>query len=265
MLGVLFCKSKTGKLYKHSHQMFTLLYYFYHSPRGQTTARWPQDGSNHHADQGKNTHKQSRDSWLGARDSWGPAGDRQKEGGRAVGGENDPTALEMQPLPWATHNYPWVYSRREKNGPRWARGEFSPAAPSLLTRKSKLNYTLTLFASRHGLEYVMLLLLSVLSVPSHQNVRFRGPQTVSCSVLYPRPCLVCCSRRKRAQSGQATWAKLLSWQEVELRCEFGFSNSALPIKLPWLCIERHNLGISAALVSSASGESSCISPSFTPC
>lgn len=164
MLGALFCKSKPGKLCKYSHQMFTLLYYFYCSPRGQTTAHWPQDGSNHHADQGKNTHKQSQDSWLGARDSWGPAGDREKEGGRAVGGENDPTALEMQPLPWAAHNYPWVYSRREKNGPRWARGEFSPAAPSLLTRKSKLNYTLTLFASRHGLEYVMLLLLSVLSV-----------------------------------------------------------------------------------------------------
>ncbi|KAI4545786.1 hypothetical protein MG293_002341 [Ovis ammon polii] len=59
---------------------------------------------------------------------------------------------------------------------RRARGKFSPAAPSLLARKSTLNDILTLSASPHGLEYVVL--VAVLSVPSQQDVSLRGPQTV---------------------------------------------------------------------------------------
>ncbi|KAI4576050.1 hypothetical protein MJT46_001885 [Ovis ammon polii x Ovis aries] len=66
--------------------------------------------------------------------------------------------------------------RSSESMERRARGKFSPAAPSLLARKSTLNDILTLSASPHGLEYVVL--VAVLSVPSQQDVSLRGPQTV---------------------------------------------------------------------------------------
>lgn len=118
-----------------------------------------------------------------------------------------------------TTNYSWAYSRRDGE-----REQMLSRCSLLARRKSTLNDTPHLVCTPHGLEYVVL--VAVLSVFS-AGCQPSGDHRLSCLVL-SRPCLVCCSRRKRAQEWSSNLSKAAELAEVELSCEFGFLQSFSP-------------------------------------